>query len=134
MLILTDPKEIEAKSFRIVNKYLTGIKLSGLEKDVMKRVLHATSDLNYINDLLFHSKAIKSALMAIRRGENVVVDASMVKAGINVRSKSLASFDDRFNPRFLCRTTLKNLKADGKIINIPLYAVSLHQQLLSNYG
>lgn len=51
-----------------------------------------------------------------------------VKSGINVRSKSLKSFDDRFRPSFLCRTSLRNLKADGKIINIPLYAVSLHQK------
>lgn len=56
-----------------------------------------------------------------------------VKAGTNVRSKSLSSFNDRFRPKILCRTTLKNLKVDGKIINIPLYAVSLHQQLLSKY-
>ncbi len=54
-----------------------------------------------------------------------------VKAGVNVRSKSLKSFDDYFQPKFLCRTTLQNLKIDGKIINIPLYAVSLHQQLIS---
>lgn len=53
-----------------------------------------------------------------------------VKSGTNVRSKSLKSFDDRFQPKFLCRTTLKNLKMDGKIINIPLYAVSLHQRLM----
>lgn len=54
-----------------------------------------------------------------------------VKAGVNVRSKSLKSYDDRFQPQFLCRTTLQNLKADGKIVNIPLYAVSLHQRLIS---
>jgi predicted AAA+ superfamily ATPase len=54
-----------------------------------------------------------------------------VKAGTNVRSKSLKSYDDRFRPQFLCRTTLLNLRADGKMINIPLYAVSLHQQLIS---
>ena len=56
-----------------------------------------------------------------------------VKSGINVRSKSLKSFGDRFRPEFLCRTTLKNLKVDGKIINIPLYAVSLHQRLISRH-
>lgn len=53
-----------------------------------------------------------------------------VKAGTNIRSKSLKSFDDRFQPKFLLRTTLKNLKQDGKTINIPLYAVALHQRFL----
>lgn len=65
--------------------------------------------------------------------ENVVYPLE-VKAGINVKSKSLKSFDDHFHPKYLCRTTLKNLKMDGKIINFPLYAVSLHQQLLTKYG
>lgn len=55
-----------------------------------------------------------------------------VKSGINVKSKSLQSFNERFKPAFLCRTTLKNLKMDGKIINIPLYTVSLHQRLISS--
>jgi len=48
-----------------------------------------------------------------------------VKAGINPRSKSLRSYDMRFQPERLIRTNLLNLKADGKIVNIPLYAVSL---------
>lgn len=53
-----------------------------------------------------------------------------VKAGINVKSKSLKSFADRFNPPFVCRTTLKNLKKDGNVINFPLYLISEHQRLL----
>ncbi len=48
-----------------------------------------------------------------------------VKAGINPRSKSLRSYNEKFSPDRLFRTTLLNLKEDGKICNIPLYAVSL---------
>ncbi len=53
-----------------------------------------------------------------------------VKAGINVKSKSLRSFADRFDPPFVCRTTLRNLKRDGNVINFPLYLISEHQRLL----
>lgn len=63
--------------------------------------------------------------------ENVVYPLE-VKSGINVRSKSLISYDNHFQPEFLCRATLKNLRRDGRIINFPLYAVSLHQRLLQN--
>lgn len=56
-----------------------------------------------------------------------------VKSGTSVRSKSLKSFDERFQPKVLCRTTLRNLKADGKMLNIPLYAISLHQRLIAPY-
>ncbi len=48
-----------------------------------------------------------------------------VKAGINPRSKSLRSYDLQFHPPLLMRTNLLNLKADGKVVNLPLYAISL---------
>jgi predicted AAA+ superfamily ATPase len=47
------------------------------------------------------------------------------KAGINPKSKSLNSFDRQFNPAVLSRTTLLNMRCDGKICNYPLYAVTL---------
>jgi len=46
-----------------------------------------------------------------------------VKAGINPKSKSLISYDRQFQPSVLLRTTLLNLKYDGKICNIPLYGI-----------
>jgi predicted AAA+ superfamily ATPase len=53
-----------------------------------------------------------------------------VKAGINPRSKSLRSYDNQFAPAVLGRATLLNLKCDGKICNLPLYAISLVRELL----
>jgi predicted AAA+ superfamily ATPase len=47
------------------------------------------------------------------------------KAGVNPRSKSLKSYDNQFSPHVLSRTTLLNLKRDGKICNYPLYAITL---------
>lgn len=53
------------------------------------------------------------------------------KAGINPRSKSLKSFDQKFAPPVLFRTTLLNLKKDDRFVNIPLYALSLFPELLT---
>jgi predicted AAA+ superfamily ATPase len=47
-----------------------------------------------------------------------------VKAGVNPKSKSLQSFDKKFSPPVLVRTTLLNLKKEGRLINIPLYALA----------
>jgi len=44
-----------------------------------------------------------------------------VKAGINLKSKSLISFDKKYNFSQLFRTSLRNLRRDGKVYNIPLY-------------
>ena len=46
-----------------------------------------------------------------------------VRAGINPRSKSLQSFDSQFSAPGLVRSTLLNLKRDGRVANIPLYAL-----------
>ncbi len=52
-----------------------------------------------------------------------------VKAGVNPRSKSLRSFDERFSPPVLSRSTLLNLRRDGRIDNYPLYAVARFPEL-----
>jgi predicted AAA+ superfamily ATPase len=53
-----------------------------------------------------------------------------VKSGLNPKSKSLKSFDQQFSPAQLVRSNLLNLKKDGKICNLPLYAVSLLPRLM----
>ncbi|MBT3258122.1 MAG: ATP-binding protein [Deltaproteobacteria bacterium] len=53
-----------------------------------------------------------------------------VKAGINPKSKSLKSYDSQFKPPTLARANLLNLKKDGKILNLPLYAVFLLPALM----
>jgi len=57
-----------------------------------------------------------------------------VKAGINPRSKSLRSYDIQFDPHVLARTNLLNLKKDGKILNLPLYAVSQFFSLIEPFS
>lgn len=47
------------------------------------------------------------------------------KSGINPYSKSMQVYMERYNPDYVYRTTLLNLKLDANIINIPLYAISL---------
>ena len=54
-------------------------------------------------------------------GEVVPVE---VKAGLSRRSRSLRSYDQQFSPDRMVRTNLLNLKKDGKIANIPLYAAA----------
>ena len=57
-----------------------------------------------------------------------------VKAGINPKSKSLRSYDLQFQPGRLVRTNLLNLKNDGKILNLPLYAISTLPSVIAGLG
>jgi len=52
-----------------------------------------------------------------------------VKAGVNPRSKSLRTVGATYALRPLLRTTLRNLRVDGDILNVPLYAAPLLPQL-----
>mgnify|MGYP006445307957 CR=1 FL=1 len=54
------------------------------------------------------------------------------KAGINTKSKSLKTYIEKYSPRVALRTTLKNLKKDGEIVNIPLYALSQLKKLVNH--
>lgn len=83
MKIITNPKDIEKKSFQIVDEHLINIKLPKLQKEILKRIVHATSDLNYAKDIVFHKKAVKNGLSAIKKRKNIIADSRMVKAGIN---------------------------------------------------
>ncbi|RLC26482.1 MAG: hypothetical protein DRH21_01980 [Deltaproteobacteria bacterium] len=47
------------------------------------------------------------------------------KAGINLQSKSLKVYNEKYQPHILSRTSLQNLKKDDNTCNYPLYAISL---------
>lgn len=52
-----------------------------------------------------------------------------IKAGVNLRSKSLRSYGDRYSPTVQLRSSLRNLRQDGSVCNIPLYALHALPQL-----
>ena len=47
-----------------------------------------------------------------------------IKAGINLKKKSLLVYQKKYHPSKLLRTTALNLKHDGDFFNYPLYFVS----------
>src|SRR3989338_2845467 len=48
-----------------------------------------------------------------------------VKSGMRSHARSLSYYHQQFSPSFLIRASLLNLKRDAKMINLPLYAISL---------
>lgn len=53
------------------------------------------------------------------------------KSGTNVRAKSLAFYLGKYDPALAVRTSLRNLKIDGTVLNIPLYAFQSLPQLVA---
>ena len=53
-----------------------------------------------------------------------------VKAGVNVKAKSLRVYIDRYQPEISIRTSLSNVHRDGSLLNIPLSMVFHLEQYL----
>jgi len=97
------PLEIEAESFRIIEREFAGetgcsvADYSLEEFAVMRRVIHATGDFGFAANLRFHKQAIAAGLAAIRAGKNVLTDVNMAAAGIS------RSFLGKFGGQVICR-------------------------------
>lgn len=85
---------IETESYRILNARAHLSALAPLTRAVVERVVHASADLDYVEDLRCDEGALAQGLAALRAGRPVVADVEMVAAGITRR--------DRFGP-LVCR-------------------------------
>lgn len=105
------PEEIEAESFRIIERELGPTTFSPEEFAVARRTIHATGDFSFAENLRFHPRAISAGLEAIRSGKNILVDVNMGASGI---SKGLLS---RFGGQVICRVaeaeTVAKAKSEG---------------------
>ena len=86
MNFLTSPEEIEKRSFEIISEKLEGRHFDPQNINVIKRVIHATADFDYADNLVFSDGAAAIAKGSIKNGARIVTDTQMVKAGINKKA------------------------------------------------
>lgn len=86
------PGEIEARSFALIEAELPR-PLDPALAPIIKRVIHTTADFDYAQTLRFSPDALEAGLSALGRGETIVTDTNMAKAGIN--KKALAQLGCR---------------------------------------
>ena len=76
---------IEAESYRILRSQLNLRELGPLSRAVVERVVHASGDPSYADDLVLEESALEDGIIALRTGAPIVVDARMVAAAITTR-------------------------------------------------
>ena len=84
-LTFVRPRDIERRSFEIIGEELGDRRLDPENEPVVKRVIHATADLDYADTLDFSPHATERGVEALRAGCDVVTDTKMAMAGINKR-------------------------------------------------
>ena len=57
-----------------------------------------------------------------------------VKAEINLQSKSLRAYRDKFSPPLSVRTAMTDYKKEDWLLNLPLYAIGTLSQQISAYA
>jgi len=86
---------IEEESYAILRSRVDTSALPPLTRRVVERVVHASADLSYVDDLVCAEQTLAAGLAALRTGAPVVVDVEMVGAGITARDTICGLRDPR---------------------------------------
>ena len=76
---------IETESYRILRGMVDLSHLGPLSRAVAERVVHASADLEYAENLVLDEASLEGGLEALQRDVPVVTDVGMVAAGITGR-------------------------------------------------
>lgn len=83
MEITSNPREIEKKSMSIIEESLPELRnYPHREREVVKRVIHATGDPGCFPLIKISQGSIESGLQAIRSGCSILTDVNMLKSGL----------------------------------------------------
>ena len=76
------PGDIEAESFRIIDREAGPHGFGPEEWRVVRRMIHTSADFDYLRTVRFHPNAIAAGMTAIRSGRTIVTDTNLARAGI----------------------------------------------------
>ena len=72
----------DAESLAIIDQEIGNHSLSPAEYEVVRRVIYATADFEYVNLIRFANEALQSGAAALAARTTIVVDEPMVQVGI----------------------------------------------------
>lgn len=76
------PEEIEALSFKIIDREAGPHNFSQDQWSIVRRMIHTSADFEYKEMIRFHPKAINAGVSAIQAGKRIITDTNMARVGI----------------------------------------------------
>ena len=76
------PQEIESESMRIIDSEAGGHGFGKDEWRVVRRVIHATADFDFVKTIRFHPDAVSRGVQAVRGGAPIYTDTEMLAAAM----------------------------------------------------
>ena len=111
--MILQPEEIERESMRIIGENIDSSRALPENLPVIKRVIHATADFDFLHSLTFSPNAVTLARNALRNNTPIITDTLMLAAGISKRYGSSiicyasdASIHDEAKSRNITRATV----------------------------
>ena len=105
---ITNPKEIEHESMSIISGIIGDYDGPAENLSVIKRVIHATADFDFLETLYFSDNAVNKAREALKNGANIVTDTLMLSAGIS----------KNYGVKIHCYVADEDVKAEAKARNV----------------
>ena len=120
--MILNPEEIERESMRIIEILISG-KYSGLAENlpVIKRVIHATADFDFLETLYFSENVISKAHDAILSGTPIITDTNMLKAGIS------KTFTQKFNINIICHVNEPETQESAQKLNLSRSIINIER-------
>jgi precorrin-8X/cobalt-precorrin-8 methylmutase len=79
------PGEIEALSFKIIDREAGSHGFSSEQWEVVRRMIHTSADFEYKESVRIHPDAVTAGMTAIRNGKSIITDTNMARVGIRQR-------------------------------------------------
>ena len=79
------PGEIEALSFKIIDREAGAHGFSSVQWGVVRRMIHTSADFEYKESVRIHPDAVTAGMTAIRNGKSIITDTNMARVGIRQR-------------------------------------------------
>jgi precorrin-8X/cobalt-precorrin-8 methylmutase len=122
------PQEIIDESFGIIDNLVDFDKIPESSRPIVRRVIHATGDTDFADNLIINPKAVEAAVNAISNGKSIVTDVNMVKVGIS------AKVIDRFGGKIICRIADETVVQKAKETNKTRAITSMQESLADISG
>jgi len=105
------PDEIEALSFKIIDREAGPHSFSDEQWPVVRRMIHTSADFEYKDSVRFHPDAVAAGMAAIRSGKSIITDTNMARVGI--RQRDLKPFGATLSCYMNAGVVHENAKAAG---------------------
>lgn len=76
--------DIEERSFGIIDEEAPAHRFTPEEWQVVKRMIHTTGDFAIMDDIVFSTDAIRSAVAALKKGVPIYMDTNMIRSGLSL--------------------------------------------------